>query len=181
VSSAKFFLTLLTVIGVGFAVAAALSAASRQGVGDPSAHAAAAAGKNPAADQHDASVISPDDGRSLEGLLTAFDGERVIFVGESHDRYDHHLSQLAVIRGLHERGASLAVGAKFFQEPFQTHLDDCVAGKIDEKTLLINTEYSERWRYDYRLYRDIATHARDNAISLVASNAPTDRLHLSAW
>jgi uncharacterized iron-regulated protein len=114
-------------------------------------------------------MIAPGDGRSFDQLLSALDGKRVIFVGESHDRYDHHLNQLAVIRGLHERGADLAIGTEFFQEPFQPDLDEYVAGRIDEKTLLRKTEYFERWRFDYRLYRDIVTYARDKGIPLRAN------------
>lgn len=173
-SKATSFLTLVTGIGIGFAVAAALSAASQQGTGGPSAHAAMEPGKVVMTGMHNAKMISPDDGRSFGQLLSELDGKRVIFVGESHDRYDHHLNQLAVIRGLHERGADLAVGMEFFQEPFQPHLDEYVAGRIDEKTLLKKTEYFERWRFDYRLYRDILAYARDNGIPLVALNAPTE-------
>jgi hypothetical protein len=173
-SKATSFLTLLTGIGVGFAVAAALSAAGQRDTGGESGHAAMAPGNEAMAGMPAARIISPDDGRSFDRLLSALDGKRVIFVGESHDRYDHHLDQLAVIRGLHERGADLAIGTEFFQEPFQPHLDDCVAGRIDAKTLLKETEYFERWRFDYRLYRDILTYARDNGIPLVALNAPAE-------
>jgi uncharacterized iron-regulated protein len=173
-SKATSFLTPVTGIGIGLAVAAAPSAASQQGTGGLSAHAAMASGKEVMAGMRDTRMISPDDGRSFSQLLSALDGKRVVFVGKSHDRYDHHLSQLAVIRGLHERRADLAVGMEFFQEPFQPYLDEYVAGKIDEKTLLGKPEYFERWRFDYRLYRDILTYARDNGIPLVALNAPTE-------
>jgi uncharacterized iron-regulated protein len=104
----------------------------------------------------------------LERLLDAVEPKRAISVGETHVRHDHHLNQLAIIRELHERGVDLAVGMEFFQEPFQRYPDQFVAGSIDEKTLLKETEYYERWRFDYRLYRDILTFARDNAIALVA-------------
>jgi uncharacterized iron-regulated protein len=95
-------------------------------------------------------------------------------VGETHDRYDHHLNQLAIIRGLHERGVDLAVGMEFFQEPFQRYLDQFVAGSIDDKTLLKETEYYDRWRFDYRLYRDILNYARGQGIPLIALNAPSE-------
>jgi len=173
-SKATSLLTLVTGIGIGFAIAAVLSAASLQRTGGTSAHAAMAPDKKAIVGMQDTRMISPDDNRSFDQLLSALDGKRVIFVGESHDRYDHHLNQLAVIRGLHERGADLAVGMEFFQEPFQPFLDEYVAGRINEKTLLKKTEYFERWRFDYRLYREIVTYARDNGIPLVALNAPTE-------
>jgi uncharacterized iron-regulated protein len=119
-------------------------------------------------------VIDPEEKQSLNGLLSSLGEKRIVFVGETHDRYDHHLNQLAVVRGLHERGADLAIGVEFFQEPFQPHLDDYIAGRIDEKTLLKKTEYFRRWRFDYRLYREILTYARKNGIPVVALNAPTE-------
>jgi len=63
---------------------------------------------------------------------------------------------------------------EFFQEPFQRYLDRYVAGEIGEKELLKQTEYYARWKYDYRLYRDILVYARENDIPLVALNAPAE-------
>jgi uncharacterized iron-regulated protein len=119
-------------------------------------------------------VVDATDRQSFAGLLTQLAKNRVVFVGETHDRYDHHLNQLAVIRGLHRRGVDLAVAMEFFQEPFQRYLDEFVAGEIGEKELLRKTRYYERWRYDYRLYRDILNYAREHNIPLVALNAPTE-------
>jgi len=63
---------------------------------------------------------------------------------------------------------------EFFQAPFQPVLDQYVASEIEEKEFLRKTEYYERWKYDYRLYRDILVYARNNGISLVALNAPSE-------
>ena len=119
-------------------------------------------------------MVSPDDNEGLARLVEAIADKQVVFVGESHDRYDHHLNQLAIIRGLRERGVDLAVGAEFFQEPFQPYLDSFIAGDIGEKAMLKKTAYYERWGYDYRLYRDIVTYARDHRIPIVALNAPAE-------
>ena len=107
---------------------------------------------------------------SMDQLLAKLASKRVIFVGESHDRYEDHLNQLAIIRGLHERGRDVAIGMEFFQQPFQAHLDAYVAGEISEKDLLRRTEYFERWRFDYRLYRPILRFAREHGIPLLALN-----------
>ena len=71
-------LALLTDVGIGFAVGAALAAANRQGSGGTSAHAAMAPGKEAMAGMQDARMISPDDGRSLDRLLYALGGKRVM-------------------------------------------------------------------------------------------------------
>jgi uncharacterized iron-regulated protein len=126
------------------------------------------------AEQRAAGVLDPTDSAALDRLLDAAVGRRVVYLGEIHDRYDHHVNQLAVIRGLHDRGVRLAIGLEAFQAPYQRHLDDYLAGRIDETELLRRTEYYERWRFDFRLYRDVLRYARDNGIPLVALNAPTE-------
>ncbi len=165
---------LMVGLGVGLGTVATLSACSQPTrSGPPGLHAGGArAGEAPAGETRLA--MDPNDSRSFSELIAGLTGKRVVFVGESHDRYDHHLNQLAIIRGLREGGVDLALGMEFFQEPFQSHLDRYLAGEIDEKAMLKRTEYYDRWKYDYRLYRDILTYAREHRIPLVALNAPAE-------
>jgi len=107
---------------------------------------------------------------SMEQLLHKLSSKRVIFIGESHDRYEDHLNQLSVVEGLHKMGKDFAIGMEFFQQPFQPHVDAYVAGEITEKELLRRTEYFDRWRFDYRLYRPLVRYARAQGIPLVALN-----------
>jgi uncharacterized iron-regulated protein len=106
----------------------------------------------------------------LGGLIDKLAEKRVVFVGESHDRYEDHLNQWAIIYGLHVKEKDLAIGMEFFQQPFQPDLDDYVAGRISEAELLRRTDYFERWRFDYRLYRPLLRLARDHGIPIVALN-----------
>ncbi len=117
------------------------------------------------------------DTRSLTGmggLLDAVADRRVIFVGESHDRYEDHLNQLAVIEGLKRRGKDLAIGMEFFQQPYQGALDAYVDGAIDEAELLRRSQYFDRWRFDYRLYRPILRYAREQGIPVIALNLESE-------
>jgi len=107
---------------------------------------------------------------TMEALIDNLADRRVLFVGEAHDRYEDHLNQLAIIRGLHERGADLAIGMEMFQQPFQSALDAYIAGEIDEDEMLRRTDYFERWRFDYRLYRPILRFAREQSIPIIALN-----------
>ena len=107
---------------------------------------------------------------NLEALIPRLAERQVVFVGEAHDRYEDHLNQLAIIRGLHQRGADLAIGMEMFQQPFQPALDAYIAGEIDEAELLRRTDYFERWRFDYRLYRPILRFAREQGIPVIALN-----------
>ncbi len=109
---------------------------------------------------------------SLEALIPALAEKRVVLIGETHDRFDHHLIQLEIIRGLHAIYPELAIGMEAFQQPFQRHLDDYVAGKLSETELLRATEYYQRWRFDFRLYQPILSYAREHRLPLVALNLP---------
>ncbi|WP_295608565.1 ChaN family lipoprotein [uncultured Lamprocystis sp.] len=106
----------------------------------------------------------------MDALLDRLTDRRVIFVGENHERYEDHLNQLAVIQGLHARGRTLAIGMEFFQQPFQADIDAYIAGAIDEAEFLRRTQYFDRWRYDYRLYRPILQFAREHRIPVIALN-----------
>ncbi|MCF7983414.1 MAG: ChaN family lipoprotein [Thiohalocapsa sp.] len=116
------------------------------------------------------SVVDVSELENMSTLLDRLQDKRVIFVGESHDRYEDHLNQLAIIRGLHARGKDIAIGMEFFQQPFQAQLDAFVAGELSEADLLRRTEYFERWRFDYRLYRPLLRFAREAGLPVIALN-----------
>ncbi len=132
------------------------------------------AGTGPKPAEASTRVLDTKSLYGLERLIGQLATKRVVFVGESHDRYEDHLNQLAIIRGLHERNPNLAIGMEFFQQPFQGVLDAYVAGELSEEELLVRSEYFERWRFDYRLYQPILRLARDKGIPLVALNLPQE-------
>ncbi len=115
-------------------------------------------------------VVSGDAKLDFETLIDVLAQSRVVFVGESHDRYDHHLNQLEIICRLHRRNPELVIAMEFFQQPFQAYLDDFVAGRIDTESMLRATEYYDRWRFDYRLYEPIMSFARTQGIAIIALN-----------
>lgn len=110
----------------------------------------------------------------FDGVVDRLAASRVVFVGESHDRFDHHLNQLEIICRLHAHNPDLAIAMEFFQTPSQPHLDAFVEGHIDEAAMLKASGYYERWRYDFRLYQPILHFARENDIPLVALNVPSE-------
>ena len=110
----------------------------------------------------------------LNALIEQVVDRRVLCIGEQHDRYADHLNQTAIIEGLLARGRSLAIGLEMFQQPHQAALDAYVSGAIDEAELLRRTEYFDRWRFDYRLYRPILTLARAQRIPLIALNLDSE-------
>lgn len=110
---------------------------------------------------------------ALDRLVAQLATDRVVFVGEIHDRYDHHLNQLEIIQRLRELDPNLAIGVEYFQQPFQKQVDDYIDGRTSESEFLRATEYYQRWGYDYRLYAPIFRYARDQHIPVRALNVPT--------
>ena len=119
----------------------------------------------------DLPVVKPDKTSSLQQTVRQFDNARVVLVGETHTRYDHHLVQLEILKQLYQKSPNIALGVEWFQQPFQQHLDAYIAGDITEKEMLRRTEYFDRWRYNYLHYRPILQFARENGIPVIALNA----------
>lgn len=97
-------------------------------------------------------------------------GKKIVYVGENHNQFSHHVMELEIIKDLHRRGKKIAIGMEMFQRPFQKALDDYIEGRIDERELLKKTQYFKRWGFDYNLYRPILEFARSERIPVVALN-----------
>ncbi len=110
------------------------------------------------------------DGMELESVVSNIYSAHVIYLGETHDSYSDHLTQLEIIRLLHKQNQNIAIGMEQFQQPFQGVLDGYISGKLSEKELIKQSEWMERWRFDYRLYRPILSFAREHGIPVVALN-----------
>lgn len=110
----------------------------------------------------------------LDAVIEALADKRVVFVGEQHDRYEHHLTQLEIIRRLHQHDPRLAIGMEAFQQPFQSWLDAYVAGELSEAELLRHTEYYSRWGGDFRLYAPVLRYAREQRLPVLALNLPQE-------
>ncbi len=120
------------------------------------------------------SVVSESGELEFEELVVRLSQQRVAMIGEIHDRYEHHLNQLALICRLYRQHANLAIGLEFIQRPFQEHLDAYVERRINAREMLARTEYFSRWQFDYRLYAPIFEFAREHRIPLIALNAPQE-------
>ena len=111
----------------------------------------------------------PQKLNELSGKLTE---KRALFIGEIHDRLEHHQNQLLLIQNLYARYPYIAIGVEYFQQPFQAHVNDYLAGYIDEREMLIRTEYFKRWKVDYRMFQPILRFAREKHIPVLALNVP---------
>jgi aminopeptidase N len=108
--------------------------------------------------------------KTLADVMEHVAGKKIIYVGENHDKFSHHVMELEIIKNLHRRGKKLAIGMEMFQRPFQKALDDYIEGRIDERELLRKTQYFKRWGLDYNLYKPILEFARSEKIPVAALN-----------
>ncbi len=138
------------------------------------AHSEACASVSAGAGWHPPAVVSGAEDLGFEALVAKLAEKRVVMIGEVHDHYDHHLNQLELVCRLHRQHADLAIGLEFFQQPFQGGLDAYLDLRIDTPEMLAETEYYNRWHFDYRLYAPILEFARARGIPLVALNAPQE-------
>lgn len=109
---------------------------------------------------------------ALDSLVTQLATKRVVFVGEIHTRYDHHLNQLDIIRRLHQVHPDLVIGVEYFEQRFQPQVDDYIDGRTTEDQFLRAIDYYRTWGYDYPLYAPIFRFAREQRIPVRALNVP---------
>lgn len=122
-------------------------------------------------------VIKPDNLETMNDIIPQLTASRIIYVGEKHDMFAHHLNQLQVIKKIFVAGNKLAVGMEMFQKPYQQVVDDFLAGRIDERTFLKKTEYFTKWGYDYNLYKPIIDFIKQHNIPMIALNIHGDITH----
>ncbi|MEJ2691159.1 MAG: ChaN family lipoprotein [Deltaproteobacteria bacterium] len=103
-------------------------------------------------------------------VMDEVSGKRVVYVGEVHNAYEDHLLEFRIIRALYERDNRLAIGMEMFSRAAQPALDEYVAGKIDEKAMLEQTNYFKQWGFDYQFYREILQYARRHHIPVIGLN-----------
>lgn len=111
---------------------------------------------------------------SFPELMQRLQAKRVVFVGETHDRYDHHINQLLILRSMHRQNPNLGIGVEWFQQSFQPVINSYLADQLSEDELLKQTDYYNRWRYDFRMLRPILEYAKANKLPVIALNAPAE-------
>ncbi len=111
---------------------------------------------------------------TLDAIIPRLVQKQVVYAGENHDDYATHLVQLELLKRLHAAHPDLALGVEYFQQPFQSVLDRFVAGEIDQNELLLQSEYFDRWSYDWRLYQPIFEYARAQRIPIIALNVASE-------
>jgi uncharacterized iron-regulated protein len=118
--------------------------------------------------------IETNMSKTFDDIIAKLLDYQVIYIGESHTRYEDHQLQLEITRALYENDSRLAIGMEMFTRPSQPVLDQYLAGELDEKAFLKESHYFKTWRFDYRLYRDIINFAKHNQLPVIALNLEKD-------
>jgi uncharacterized iron-regulated protein len=107
-------------------------------------------------------------------VLDALAQAQVIYLGETHDRPIDHEAELEILQLLHNRQSNLMIALEMFQKPYQASLDQYLAGRLTEADLLAQTEYPQRWGFNWDFYAPILRFAKANRIPLLAVNTPSE-------
>ena len=99
---------------------------------------------------------------------------KVVYLGETHDSAEYHQAQLAIIREMQRQNRKIAIAMEMFQRPFQSAIDNYLAGKLTEEQLVEQTEYDRRWRFPWESYAPILRFAKENQLPVLALNTPTE-------
>jgi uncharacterized iron-regulated protein len=98
----------------------------------------------------------------------------LIFLGERHDNAEDHQGQLQILQALYDQNPRIAIAFEMFQRPYQFALDDYLAGKISEDQLQLQSEFDERWGFDWQDYAPLLRFAQCHQLPLLALNTPTE-------
>lgn len=112
---------------------------------------------------------------SFDKIVAKLRDRQVVYIGESHTRYEDHLLQLRIIRAMYHQNPDLSIGMEMFARSAQEALDSYVLDHtIDEEEFLRQSRYMIKWGYDYRFYQPIINFARLNRIPVIGLNQDKD-------
>jgi uncharacterized iron-regulated protein len=99
---------------------------------------------------------------------------KVVYLGETHDSAEDHQAQLKIVREMQRQNRKIAIAMEMFQRPFQSAIDNYLAGKLTEEELVEQTEYDRRWRFPWESYAPILRFAKENQLPVLALNTPSE-------
>jgi len=99
---------------------------------------------------------------------------KVVYLGETHDSAADHQAQLKIVREMQRQNRKIAIAMEMFQRPFQSAIDNYLAGKLTQEQLVEQTEYDRRWRFPWESYAPILRFAKENQLPVLALNTPSE-------
>ena len=93
----------------------------------------------------------------------------VVFVGEAHGHAANHYVQSKIFSGLHTKYSDMALSMEQFERSQQGVVDDYLAGKIGEETLIHD---GKAWYHYRQSYRPLVEYAKNNDLPVIAAEVP---------
>jgi uncharacterized iron-regulated protein len=126
-------------------------------------------------DFYDSAFVLTNDGKTaprvvrpteLADTLAGFD---VVFYGENHGHAGVHLQQMKLLRALYERDSHWVLSLEQFERDVQGVVDDYLAGRIGETTLI---DKGRAWNNYASSYRPLLIFAKEHHLPVIAAEAP---------
>ncbi|MDY6940143.1 MAG: ChaN family lipoprotein [Cyanobacteriota bacterium] len=117
---------------------------------------------------------SPPERLTREDILQDLKAADIIYLGEIHDSPADRQGQLEILEALYRENPQMAIGLEMFQRPFQSVLDDYLAGNITEEELRESSEYDSRWGFPWESYAPLLRFAKDRQLPVLALNTPSE-------
>jgi uncharacterized iron-regulated protein len=121
-------------------------------------------------------TANPQPGQAYtnQEILQQLVKAKVVYLGETHDSAEDHQAQLAIVREMQRQNRKIAIAMEMFQRPFQSAIDNYLAGKLTQEQLVEQTEYDRRWRFPWESYAPILRFAKENQLPVLALNTPSE-------
>jgi uncharacterized iron-regulated protein len=116
------------------------------------------------------SVVDVSTVMTLDDIINRLALKKIIYIGEVHDQYAHHLTQLEIIKAMYDKNTRITIAMEMFDRDYQPIIDNYINDKISEREFLKDSRYFKTWGYDYNLYRNIILFAKTNNIPIIALN-----------
>lgn len=116
----------------------------------------------------DGGTVAPRE-MDMRRLAVALRDYNVIFYGEIHGHPGVHLSEMKLLRALDELDPHWVLSMEQFERDVQGTLDDYIAGRIGETTLI---NAGRAWNNYAASYRPLLEFAKEQRLPVVAAEAP---------
>ncbi|PHQ60171.1 MAG: hypothetical protein COC03_03030 [Robiginitomaculum sp.] len=105
----------------------------------------------------------------METVVADLAGYDAIFIGEAHGHAASHYVQSKIFAGLHAKYSDMALSMEQFERSQQNVVDDYLAGKIGEETLIHD---GKAWDHYRSSYRPLVEFAKNNGLPVIAAEVP---------
>jgi uncharacterized iron-regulated protein len=131
--------------------------------------------KRPLQDFYDTVLVLTRGGESAPRLVTVAEAAEtlasfdVVFYGERHGHGGVHLEQMQLLLELYRRDPRWVLSMEQFERDVQPVVDDYLAGRIGEATLI---DKGRAWNNYATSYRPLVVFAKEHHLPVVAAEAP---------